>query len=87
MGRLSRTNVTVNSGTTDIHIFVDDSGNVTQINKKSKKRLKYYIDDPLPQPFFDAPCVIGITGNSEDPDCSNGIALGIGDDTYAIAVY
>lgn len=87
MGRLSRTKIAINSGTTDVHVFIDNSGNVTQIGKKQKNRLKYYIDETLPQPLFEPPCVIGITGNLDDPNCINGIALGVGDNYYAIAVY
>lgn len=56
MGRLVNTNDIVSSGTTEIttsgttgktlnvYNFVDEYGNVTQIEKKSKTRLKYYPD-------------------------------------------
>jgi hypothetical protein len=67
----------------DVHIFVDNSGNVNQIKKISKERLKYYIDEELPEKVY---CVIGV----DDPDsgpCSYGTALGIGDNMMAFAIY
>jgi hypothetical protein len=76
------------SGSTlDVHIFIDESGNVTQINEKIKEeRLRYYIDPTMPQTEFIQDCLIGIN----DPvagDCTMGIALGLGDNTYARAYY
>ena len=93
MGRLTITSglnnssgsTNVNSGITNninSYTFIDESGNVTQIGKKSKSRLKYYIDDKIPPT-----CVIGISGNVGDPDCILGTALGLGDNTYGIAKY
>jgi hypothetical protein len=67
----------------DVHIFVDNNGNVDQIKKISKERLKYYIDEELPEKVY---CVIGI----DDPysgSCSEGTALGIGDNMMAFAIY
>jgi hypothetical protein len=49
------------SGDTGVHVFIDDSGNVTQIKKKQKERLKYYIDPEL-QIDFASDCVIGVNG-------------------------
>jgi hypothetical protein len=74
------------SGTTSLNIynFIDNFGNINQIEKKSKDRLKYYIDPEFIQ--GDEPCVIGIS----DPisgDCSYGIGLGLGDNTWAYAKY
>lgn len=86
MGRLSRTKPVTDKTNLDVHIFIDESGNVTQIEKKTKDRLKYYIDEVLPQPFIAPPCFIGITGDT-DVNCLNGIALGIGDDSWALATY
>lgn len=85
MGRFLRN--TSNTGSTNVHIFIDESGNVTQIEKKSKVRLKYYIDERLPQPFEEPPCYIGVSGENGRADCSLGIVLGLGDDTYGVAVY
>ena len=94
MGRLTTTSELISdsvniSGTTNInsYTFIDESGNVTQINKKSKSRLKYYIDDKIPQPIVNPPCVIGISGNIDDPDCELGIGLGLGDNQYGLANY
>jgi len=77
------------SGSTilDIHTFIDDYGNVTQINKVSKSRLKYYVDDRIPQPLSFEPCVIGISGLSGATNCSLGVGLGLGDNNYGFAKY
>lgn len=73
------------SGTTSLNIynFIDENGNINQIEKKSNNRLKYYID-----PIFqkDEPCVIGI-GDPISGDCSYGIGLGLGDNTWVYAKY
>lgn len=88
MGRLT-TNSNVTSGTTsdvtniNSYTFIDDYGNVTQISKKSKSRLKYYIDDKLPQPVPPIIYVIGISGSGT----TFGIGLGLGDNTYGLANY
>lgn len=74
------------TGTTSLNIynFIDENGNINQIEKKSKDRLKYYID-----PIFREdvpPCVIGI-GDPISGDCSYGIGLGMGDNTWVYAKY
>lgn len=74
MGRLSNRNSSdkgtnlynipyqaMSGATSGVHVFIDESGNVTQIKKKQKERLKYYID-PSPQFNFTPECVIGING-------------------------
>lgn len=94
MGRLNKTSennitqVDTTSGKTnlDIHIFIDEYGNVTQIEKKKKKnRLKYYIDPGI-QDIITTPCVIGIN-DAENGDCSYGIGLGLGDDQWGLVNY
>lgn len=62
----------------DVHIFVDENGNVTQIKKYSKPRLKYYIDPNYPDMPLEESCVIGV-GDPEEGDCSYGTAMAIGD--------
>ena len=94
MGRLS-TNITIlktmnDSNLTgdtklDIHSFVDEHGNVTQINKISKDRLKYYIDPIFDEQTIDE-CVIGVNNEFEGP-CTDGVGLGFGDNTFAYAKY
>lgn len=92
MGRLKRTtssHSTINESEEEklnIHVFVDDNGNITQINKTSKDRLKYCIDPYIPQTDIVKSCVIGISDPIED-NCTNGIALGVGDNTYTYAKY
>jgi len=82
----------INSGSTsgatnlNVHIFIDEFGNVTQTVKNPKKRLKYYIDSELPQTILEE-CVIGVNYSFEDKNCSAGTALGIGDNTMAYAKY
>lgn len=92
MGRLNNTINTdtvaqVISGNTniDVHIFIDEFGNVTQIEKKSKERLKYYID-PTSSPVYISDCVIGVSDSIEG-DCSYGKGLGIGDNQFARVIY
>jgi len=79
--------VVLSGETKNIYVFVDESGNVNQIEKKQKKeRLRYYIDPNMPQVEFIPDCLIGIN----DPvsgDCSLGIGLGIGDNLFARANY
>lgn len=74
----------------DVHIFIDENGNVTQIKKYSKPRLKYYIDPNFPDSPIQEHCVIGV-GDPEDGDCSEGDAMGIGENIFgpvmAYAVY
>ena len=89
MGRLNKSESTNTlnsiSGETikDVHIFIDEFGNVTQIEKKDRDtRLKYYIDPALSQLEYVSDCVIGIN-DATDGDCSYGIGLGIGDNTFA----
>ena len=79
---------TTNSGVTnlDVHIFLDNSGNVVQINKVPKTRLKFYIDPVLPPDDFSV-CAIGI-GDPFGDDCTDGIAMGLNDnDLMANANY
>ena len=95
MGRLNKSNITTTSsenlsGTTssDIHIFIDEYGNVTQINKKEKdSRLKFYIDPTMPQADYIADCVIGISGPTGQTFCTYGVGLGLGDNTFGRATY
>lgn len=65
----------------DVHIFVDENGNVTQIKKFSKPRLKYYIDPNFPDAPIQEYCVIGVS-DPEDGDCSEGTAMGVGDNEF-----
>jgi hypothetical protein len=76
MGRLSRrTNKTdkgtnlydvpfLLSGDTGVHVFIDESGNVTQIKKNVKERLRYYIDPSIQFEFLPE-CVIGVSGGGD----------------------
>ena len=95
MGRLNKPineNTTVEvSGITNsnICIFVDEYGNVTQTERTSKERLKFYIDPNTPQADYVVNCVIGIN-DAVSGECSYGIGLGIGDDPkkdFVRAVY
>lgn len=87
------TPINVLSGTTsgntnlDVYIFVDEFGNVTQIKKESKSRLKYYVDPTSVPETITPSCVIGISGGIDSPDCSEGIGLGVGDNYFALAKY
>lgn len=91
MGRLSQSTqplIPALTGTsTGTHIFLDEYGNVTQIKKVDKSRLKYYIDPEVPDtiaPYF---CVIGVSDEESGP-CSYGeFALGIGDTMMAYVNY
>lgn len=74
------------SGATDIHQFVDESGNVSQIPKLHKKRFKYYIDPDSSDRIIQQSCVIGAS-DEENGSCSFGIALGLGDDIMGMAKY
>ena len=76
------------SGNTNlnVHIFIDESGNVTQTLKNPKNRLKYYIDQNIPQTIILEDCAIGINDEVFGP-CSIGTALGIGDTVIAFATY
>jgi hypothetical protein len=82
-------NLSINilSGTTtgitniDVHIFIDENGNVTQIKKYSKPRLKYYIDPNFPDAPIQEYCVIGVS-DPIDGDCSEGTAMGVGDNEF-----
>jgi hypothetical protein len=92
MGRLIsiNRNITTITGSTnntqkDIHTFVDEHGNVTQIDKKDKTRLKYYIDPSFPEVVFES-CAIGISEPFEG-DCTYGVGLGVGDNTFIYAKY
>jgi len=70
-----------------VYVFLDEYGNVTQIKKVDKSRLKYYIDPEIPEtahPYF---CVIGVSDEESGP-CSYGeFALGIGDTMMTYAIY
>ena len=92
MGRLGQSD-SVNAQNTasgetskNVHIFIDEFGNVTQIDKKNKDRLKFYIDPDSPQASYVIDCVIGISGSGQTA-CSYGIGLGLGDDQYGRASY
>ena len=92
MSKLITTNTdsgsTINSGVTniDVHIFLDKSGNVIQIKKDPKSRLKFYIDPVLPPDNFSV-CAIGI-GDPFGDDCTDGMAMGLNDnDLMANANY
>jgi hypothetical protein len=76
------------SGITNLNVynFIDDNGNVTQIEKKEKERLKYYITPNIPQNDIVQPCVIGIN-NPLNGNCTIGIGLGLGDDTLGYVNY
>ena len=75
------------SGTSSgVHIFIDEYGNVTQIRKSFKERLKYYIDPDLPVIQTTQYCVIGVNIEENGP-CTFGYALGIGDSMMAYANY
>lgn len=97
MGRLNKrlndisvdntTSLDESTGTTiNNHIFIDDNGNVTQINKIEKDRIKYYVEKDFDDTIVEKFCVIGISDPSEG-DCSSGIGLGLGDTTYGYAKY
>lgn len=92
MGRLINTNISTGSSTLnnsenlDIHIFLDKSGNVIQIKKETKDKLKFYIDPVLPPDNFRL-CAIGI-GDPFGDDCTEGVAMGLNDnDLMANANY
>jgi len=74
------------SSTTDIHQFMDENGNVSQIPKIKKTRYKYYIDPDTPDRIIIENCVIGVSDEESGP-CSFGVALGLGDDTMCLAKY
>lgn len=81
-------NTGMTSGTTNLNVynFIDDNGNVTQIEKKVKERLKYYITPNIPENDIVQSCVIGIS-NPLNGDCTIGIGLGLGDDMFGYANY
>jgi len=90
---LKYSGTTLASGTTsgvtikDVHVFIDNNGNVTQIQKKSPHRLKYYIDPNTVQNQLIEPCVIGIGYSFDETLCSLGVGLGLGDNNYGYAKY
>lgn len=92
MGRLRKPNtpststIPVQEEKPNIYVFVDDDGNVEQIKKESKDRLKYCIDPYVPQTEIIETCVIGIDDPIEG-DCTEGIGLGLGDDTFGYVIY
>jgi hypothetical protein len=85
---LNTSNKYVISGVTitDIHVFVDEYGNVTQIKKEAKPRLKYCPDPKYPQTELINICAIGVS-DEEWGECSDGTAMGIGDYRMAYAKY
>ena len=67
-------NSTTTSGNTiNNYVYIDNSGNVTQINNKTPNRLKYYID-----PVFDSQFVIGVDDET---------AMGLGSSLLAKVYY
>lgn len=101
MGRLSLSNtlISTNSGLTNtstnnitgitnlnIYNFIDDNGNIIQIEKKNKERLKYYITPNIPENDIIQSCVIGIN-NPLNGDCTIGMGLGLGDEIFGYANY
>lgn len=93
MGRLNKilnkliiTNNKNNEDKKDVHIFIDDNGNVTQIEKKNKDRIKFCVEPEIPISNIEKQCVIGINDPLEG-DCSAGIGLGFGDNDYGYAIY
>jgi hypothetical protein len=88
MSNLNQNIISVNSGTTTTsgatlnnYIFIDNSGNVTQINKSQKERSKYYID---PDTSY-GHCVIGIDGG--EGSCIEGTALGLSNNSMSEVIY
>jgi len=87
LNEISTINIDEQSGTTnDVHIFIDDNGNVTQIKKVVKDRIKYCIEENIPQSEIIQSCVIGVSDPIEG-DCTNGVGLGFGDIDYGYAIY
>jgi len=82
------TGINIISGITlsDIHIFIDEYGNVTQIKKEEKSRLKYCPDPKYPQTDLIDNCVIGVSDEWAG-ECSDGTAMGVGDFLMAYAKY
>ena len=92
MCRLITTNTETSSSTLsgitnmDVHIFLDKNGNVIQIKKEIKSKLKFYIDPVLPPDNLTI-CVIGVS-NEFGEECTDGIAMGLNNfDKMAIAIY
>ena len=84
---MGATNTNVSGVTNlDVHIFVDEYGNVTQIKKQSKPRLKYCPDPKYPQTALINICVIGVS-DEEWGECSDGTAMGVGDILMTPAKY
>ena len=86
MGRLSTSSSSsINSGSTsgstnlNVHVFIDESGNVTQTVKSSKPRFNYYIPEDVQITEVEY-CVIGVSNQ----DWGYGLALGVGDDAMVI---
>lgn len=77
---------TSNSGISSLNVynFIDESGNVEQIEKKSKERLHYYIDPEIPLGESVQTCAIG-ANSPVNGDCSDGIGLGFGDNYFGYA--
>ena len=94
MGRLNKnlseisndSNNENNNTNKNVYTFIDKNGNITQINKKEKDRIKVCIEPEITKTEFENFCVIGINEPLEG-DCSPGIGLGFGDTNYAYAIY
>jgi len=88
MGRLITTNTSTDSSTLsgstniDVHIFLDKNGNVIQIKKEIKPKLKFYIDPVLPPDNFII-CAIGVSDPFAE-DCTDGIAMGLNDNDLMV---
>lgn len=85
---LNLVNTGITSGITNLNVynFIDNNGNITQIEKKEKDRLKYYITPNIPENDIVQLCVIGIN-NPLNGDCTIGMGLGLGDDSFGYAKY
>jgi hypothetical protein len=85
---LNLVNTGITSGFTNLNVynFIDNNGNITQIEKKEKDRLKYYITPNIPENDIVQLCVIGIS-NPLNGDCTIGMGLGLGDDSFGYAKY
>jgi hypothetical protein len=74
------------SGVSNVYTFLDEKGNVTQIKKELKHRNKYYIDPEVLFYSASVDCYIGVS-DSENGNCTFGIALGVGDVVGCPAIY
>jgi hypothetical protein len=89
MGRLTITATDINiitpiTGTTvkyNVYNFIDEFGNVTQIKREEKTRIKYYPDVVSLQEMLYEPFVIGV---SDDIPMGCGDVLSTSEMVYAI---